>query len=337
MKSHNKQFAFCAFLLVTGLFFTGCELFKKSDQKGYGAASGSSDVLMSIDGVPVLTVAEYEQRLEMARKANPQIEMFLQIMPNAERELIFRGISMYQLMKAWADKEGITKTAEFKEQQKHMHEAMDMQLFMKYFDDAHPVRVDDSDIEKYYHDKKDVIPGLMLSVGGVETSYVRFDSKAKAQAFFDKVKEVRKEDTFKKVAQDAKQHVGNSVINEKSPFSDALKKSVLDLKKFPSVQLVKVSDDTYWVLFASGKSETKYHDLKSPQVQQGLRKMVEDERKSEQAEKVMSKLKQDLNVQENKTYFDEKEAKKRAEQTAASNNQQDMNEEDEESLATTKV
>lgn len=336
MKSSNKQLAFCAFLLISGLFFNGCEFFKKSDQNGSNSASGSGDVLMSIDGVPVLTVGEYEQRLEMARKANPQIEMFLQIMPNAERELIFRGISMYQLMKAWADKEGITKTTEFKEQQKHMHEAMDMQLFMKHFDDAHPTNVTDADIENYYHEKKDVIPGLMLSVGGVETSYVNFDSKAKAQAFFDKVKDVKKADTFKKVAEEYKNHVGNSVINEKSPFSEALKKSILDIKKFPSVHVVKVSDDKYWVVFASGKTEAKYHDLKSPQVQQGLRKMIEDERKSEQADKVMEQLKKDLNVVENKSYFDEKEAKKRAEQQAQSSNDEEEDNE-EQGLGTLKV
>lgn len=336
MKSHNKQLAFCAFLLIAGLFFNGCEFFKKSDQKGSGISSGSNDVLMSIDGVPVLSAQEYEQRLEMARKANPQIEMFLQIMPNAERELIFRGIAMYQLMKAWADKEGITKTDEFKEQQKHMHEAMDMQLFMKYFDDAHPVNVSDEDITKYYHEKKDVIPGLMQSAGGVETSYVRFDSKTKAQNFLDKVKDVRKVDTFKKIAEEHKHHVGSSVINEKSPFSDELKTSVLDIKKFPAVKIAKVSDDAYWVLFASGTSEAKYHDLKSPQVQQGLRKMVEDERKSAQAEKVMDKLKKDLNVVENTSYFDEKEAKKRAaQQVNASNDEQENNEEQD--LGTTKV
>ncbi|MBI2344725.1 hypothetical protein HYV10_01480 [Candidatus Dependentiae bacterium] len=335
MKSYNQQLALCGFLLISGLFFSGCEFFKKSDKKA-DTALGSGEVLMSIDGVPVLTADEYEQRLEMARKANPQIEMFLQIMPNAERELIFRGISMYQLMKAWADKEGISNTPEFKEQQKHMHEAMDMQLFMKHFDDAHPVQVSDGDIENYYHEKKDMVPGLMQSAGGVETLYVRFESKAKAQHFFDKVKDIKKMDTFKKVAEEHKNHVGQSVINEKSPFSEALKKSVLDLKKFPSIQMVKVSDDAYWVVFASGKTEAKYHDLKSPQVQQGLRKMIEDERKTEQAEKIMDQLKKDLNVVENKAYFDDKEAKKRAQQQAdVSANEQESNEEQD--LGTTKV
>lgn len=337
MKSHNKQLAFCGFLLISGLFFNGCEFFKKSNSKVNTTSTGSNAVLMSIDGVPVLTADEYEQRLEMARKANPQIEMFLQIMPNAERELIFRGISMYQLMKAWADKEGITNTSEFKEQQKHMHEAMDMQLFMKHFDDAHPVHVSDADIEKYYHEKKDVIPGLMQSAGGVETSYVRFDSKAKAQAFFDKVKDLKKIDSFKKHAEENKSHAAESVINEKSPFSEALKKSVLDIKKFPSVHVVKVSDDAYWVVFAAGKTEAKYHDLKSPQVQQGLRKMIEDERKSEQAEKIMDQLKKDLNVVENSAYFDEKEAKKRAEQQQANSLHEEQGNNEEQDLGAIKV
>ena len=51
----------------------------------------TSDVLMSIDGKPVLTVKEYEQQLDMARQANQQVDMILQMMPNAEKEYIFKG------------------------------------------------------------------------------------------------------------------------------------------------------------------------------------------------------------------------------------------------------
>lgn len=312
MKSLNKQLAICGFLLISGLFFVGCDWFKKSDSTTSSSSTATGDILMSIDGQPVLTVSEYEKQLDMAKAANPQVEMILQMMPNAEREFVFRGISTSKLMKAWADKEGVTKKADFKEQQKHLHEAMDLQLYMKAFDEAHPTKITDSDVEQFYHDKKDSIPGLAITQAGVDTSFVRFDSKAKAQAFFDKAKEVKKADEFKKMAEQSKEQASQSVINDKSPFSDALKKTVLDIKKFPSVHIVKVSDNAYWVVLATGKSEAKYHDLKSPQVQQGLRKMIEDERKGQLIEKEIEKLKKDLNVEENTSYFEQKEAKKRA-------------------------
>lgn len=328
MKSHNTQRAAYAFVLVSGLMLlAGCNWFKKSEQTS-GTSSASGDVLMTIDGAPALTVKEYEEQLDMARKANPQIEMFLQMMPNAEREFVFRGMATARLMKAWAHKQGIDQTEEFKKQQQHLHEAMDLQLYMKHFDEAHPITVSDSDVQKYYEEKKDTIPGLALSQGGVETSYVRFESKNKAQEFFEKVKEVKKADSFKKIAEDNKQQVGQSVINAKSPFGDAIKNTVLDLKKFPSVQVVKAGEDAYWVIFASGKTEAKYHDIKSPQVQQGLRKMIADERKEKQLEAMVEKLKSELNVVENSKYFDDKEAKKRAAaEGSASQESDDLDEE----------
>ncbi len=312
MKSLNKQLAICGFLLISGMFFVGCGWFKKSDSTSSSLVGATGDVLLTIDGQPALTVSEYEKQLDMARAANPQVDMILQMMPNAEREFVFRGISTSKLMKAWADKEGITKNTDFKEQQKHLHEAMDLQLYMKAFDEKNPIKITDSDVEQFYHEKKDSIPGLAIAQAGVDTSFVRFDSKAKAQAFFDKVKEVKKAEEFKKIAENNKDQAGHSVINDKSPFSDALKKTVLDIKKFPSVQIVKVSDNGYWVVLATGKSEAKYHDLKSPQVQQGLRKMIEDERKAQLIEREIEKLKKDLNVVENSSYFEQKEAKKRA-------------------------
>lgn len=337
MKSHNTQRAIYAFVLVSGLMLlAGCNWFKKSESKSETSAA-SGDVLMTIDGKPALTVQEYEEQLDMARKANPQIEMFLQMMPNAEREFVFRGMATARLMKAWAHKQGIDQTEEFKKQQQHLHEAMDLQLYMKHFDEAHPIAVTDSDVQNYYEEKKDTIPGLAISQGGVETSYVRFESKNKAQDFFDKVKEVKKADSFKKIAEEHKHQVGQSVINAKSPFGEAIKNSVLDMKKFPSVQIVKAGEDAYWVIFASGKTEAKYHDLKSPQVQQGLRKMIADERKEKQLEAMVEKLKAELNVVENNAYFEEKEAKKRAANENVAGQDSDESEEDDRGQTSLKV
>lgn len=315
MKSNNKQLVLCGVFLVSGMFFSGCKWFsslKKSVGISNSSIASSSDVLLSIDGKPALTVEEYEEQLDMARKANHQIEMFLQVMPNAEKEFVFRGMATARLMKAWAEKQGIDKSPDFQKQRKHLHDAMDLQLYMKHFDEAHPVSVSDADVTKYYEEKKDTIPGLAISVAGVDSSYVRFDSKDKAEKFFDKVKDVKKLDTFKSLAEEHKHQVGQSVINQQSPLADSIKNAVADLKKFPSVHLVKAGEGSYWVLFASSKSEAKYHDLKSPQVQQGLRKMIADERKEKQLESLVEQLKQEMNVVENDHYFANKEAQKRA-------------------------
>lgn len=313
--SHKHLFVtlFCASFGL--LLLSGCAWwpFNKNASQSTSSAGCSSDVLMSIDGKPALTVADYEEQLEMARKANPQIDMLLQMMPNAEKDFVFRGMLTAKLIKAWAEKEGVDQTEEFKKQRKQLHEAMDLQLYMKHFDDAHPIAVSDSDLTKYYEEKKDVIPALTLSPGGVDVTFVRFESKDKAEHFLAKVKEVKKVETFKTLAEEQKQHASNAMINQKSPFGEAIKAAVLAIHKFPSVHIIKAGDGAaYWVLFASGKSEAQYRDLSNPEIYQGLKKMLADERKEKQLEQLVEKLKTELNVVENSKYFEDKEQQKRA-------------------------
>lgn len=296
---------------IFGLFLiAGCDWFSKSEKKG---SCAGSDVLLEINGKPALTVQEYEDQLDMARKANAQIDMLLQMMPNAEKDIIFRGMTTAKLMQAWAEKNGVDKTDEFKKQRKQLHDAMDSQLYMKYFDEAHPVDVSDHDVAAYYEEKKDAIPALTITPGGTEISFVRFEDKAKADQFLTKVKEVKKAATFKTVATESKQTPGTAVISEKSPFAEAIKTAVLQIKKFPSVHLIKVGDGAYWVVLATGKNETVYRKLQDPEVHQGLKKMLADERKGQQLESIIEKLKSDLNVVEHHEYFEDKMQQKQQE------------------------
>jgi hypothetical protein len=305
--SHNLRTYSVAFVIF-GLFtLAGCAWFSNSDKV---ASCNSSDVLLEIDGKPALTVQEYEDQLEMARKSNAQIDMLLQMMPNAEKDIIFRGMTTAKLMQAWAQKEGVDATPEFKKQQKQLHEAMDSQLYMKHFDDAHPVQVSDSDVSNYYESKKDVIPALTLTPGGTEITFVRFENKNKAESFLTKVKDVKKVAAFKTFATDIKQNANEAVINPTSPFAESIKNAVLDIKKLPSVHLVKADENSYWVILATGKSQAKYRDLKTPEIYQGLKKMLTDERKGQQLEVVIDDLKQKLNVVEHTKYFENKAAQK---------------------------
>ncbi len=304
MKSFNTFRTYSIVISCLGLFLlAGCDWFSTSNKSG--SCSGS-DVLLEINGKPALTVQEYEEQLEMARKANAQIDMLLQMMPNAEKDIIFRGMTTAKLMQAWAEKNGVDTSEEFKKHRKQLHDAMDSQLYMKYFDDAHPVHVSDADLAKYYEEKKDMIPALMQTPGGVDISFVRFENKNKAEQFLIKVKDVKKAAAFKAMATESKQTPGTAVINAKAPFAEAIKNAVLEIKKFPSVHMIKAGDDAYWIILATGKSETVYRDLKNPEIEQGLKKMLADERKAQQVESIIEQLKSELNVVEHSKYFEDK-------------------------------
>ncbi len=318
MKSFNTFRTYSLVFFILGLFFiAGCDWFSKSDKV---PSYAGSNVLLEIKGKPALTVQEYEEQLDMARKANAQIDMLIQMMPNAEKDIIFRGMTTAKLMQAWAQEKGIDKSEEFQKQRKQLHEAMDSQLYMKHFDEAHPVEVSDSDVAKYYEEKKDVIPALTITPGGVDVSFVRFEDKNKAEQFLTKVKDVKKAAAFKTMAEESKQTPGTAVMNEKAPFADAIKNAVLEIKKFPMIKMIKVGDGAYWVVLATGKSETVYRDLKTPEIHQGLKKMLADERKGQQIESVLESLKTELHVVEHPEYFENKMQQK----------QQGMQEESEE-------
>jgi hypothetical protein len=325
MKFFNKSL----FLSVSGVvFLAGCAWwpFNKTDK---ASSSASNDqALLIIDGKPVLTVQDYEDKLEMARQSNPQVEMFLSMMPNAEKDLVFRGIATAELMKAWALKNGLDQTSEFKKQRQQLHEAVDSQLYMKAFDDAHPVQISDSELKAFYEEKKEVIPALMLAPAGINVTFVTFDNKAKAEAFLAKVKDVRKESAFKALADETKYHVNNAVINQNSQMSDEVKGAVLAITKFPSVHMMKADQGNYLVVLATGKTQAQYRDLSNPEIKAGLTQMLTAERKNAQIEALISKLKDELHVIENTGYFDEKEAAKRgatqqdqSEQEVQDNNQ----------------
>ncbi|OGB86548.1 hypothetical protein A3J41_02315 [candidate division TM6 bacterium RIFCSPHIGHO2_12_FULL_38_8] len=308
MDSFNIRTYSVAFLIFGLLFLAGCAWFSSSD--GKLGSRGSSSVLLEINGKSALSVQEYEEQLDMARKANAQIDMLLQMMPNAEKDILFRGMVTAKLMQAWAEHKGVDKAAEFKKQRQQLHDAMDSQLYMKYFDDAHPVEVSDTDVANYYYAKKDIIPALTLTPGGVEVTFVRFEGKNKAENFLAKAKDVKKAATFKNLASESKQTASDAIINKTSPFADVVKTAILEIKKFPSVHLIKAGENAYWVVLAAGKSETKYRDLSTPEIQQGLKKMLMDERKGQQLEAEIEKLKQQLNVVEHTKYFEDKAQQK---------------------------
>ncbi len=304
MKSTQKMF----FSVLSLMFLAGCAWWPFSKSKSEGSKSTKSDqVLLMIDGEPVITQEKYEKILKLACENNPQLRMIIDMMPNAEKDLIFKGIVTAELIKAWAKKQGIDQTEEFKEQRKQIIDSIEAQLYMKAFDDAHPVQISDSDIAKFYEEKKDMIPALTLTPGGVDVTFVKFENKAKADAFYEKVKEVKKATTFKAKAEESALHVSDSVINEQSQVDPVVKQGILDIKKYPTVQIIK-SDDGYWVLLATAKTGKVYRDLNSPEIHDGLQRMLMEERKNVQLEALINQLKDELKISENTAYFDTKQA-----------------------------
>jgi len=317
-EASTRVYILCL-MLVT---LCGCWPFGKGDNNSADYSSTSSatslsdDVLMTVDGNVVLTVAEYEELVDMIRQTNQQFAMMIEMMPDAEKDFVFKGISASKLMKAWAEKNGVDKTEEFLREQKQAHDSIDLQLYMKYYDEAHPVHIGEKEIKKFYEEKRDSIPQLVVSPGGVDCDYVRFDKELEARDFYNAVKG-KSADLFAQEAESRYAKVQEALINKASQHSQVVKKFAERVKKTPYVEVVKVADNSYWVIRANSKEKAEYRPLESPGIKEGLRKMMINEKKEAELDSNMEALKQEMNVVENHGYFEKKALRKQQEREEA--------------------
>lgn len=321
-------------LLIVGslLMLTGCFGEKEKSAKiesdcGCQSDSEKGDVLLSIDGKPVLYAEDFEDQKAMAQQSNQQLSMILQMMPDAEYSMLFKSIEAGHLMKEWVVREGIDQNPDLVKQRRQYHEAIDLQLYMKYYEDAHPIEATDGEVEDYYKAKRDQIPGLIASPAGVDVVYAVFNTKNKAEDFASKVKD-GSDKHFKSAAKDAEVNLEAMVISNDSAVNETLKNSVMAATKFPSKEVVKIDDNSYWVVGMLKKKDAEYRSLDVTEIKQGITKMCKDEKREAELTKQVEKLHQKYNVVENKDYFENKKqnhakALNKAEQIVMQAQQQD--------------
>ncbi|NBV40539.1 peptidyl-prolyl cis-trans isomerase [bacterium] len=299
---HIQKQSSLLFLCATLAFLPACwGDSNNAHNSSSDAKDNSTQVLFSIDGNPVLTVDEYNEQLELAIESAPQLQVVLQMQPDAEYQYLFKTMKMAKLMKHWAQNTGIDQQADFKKEQQRLHELVDLQLFMKAYDDAHPVKVSDSELKEFYNSQKETLPGLMISQGGVKVEAVKCESEKEADAFLKALQNNHL--NMKKTAEAKDQEVSEFVINESSFHSKPLKDFVADVKKYPTTKIVH-ADDVWWVAKAVEKTDAQYQDFE--QIKEGLARLVEQRKKEEQIEKAIDELSAQFNAQENKEFFENK-------------------------------
>ena len=301
-KAGFKGLFFCSMLFA----LSGCWPFSDKKNETDNGSSGSSldeNVLIKVDGNVVLTVEEYESMLKTIVASNEQVAIIIDNMPNAEKEYIFNNIVINKLMKAWLTKNGFDKSEEFIQEQKQAYESIDAQLAWKYYDKTHLVNVSDKEVQEFYSENKASMPTLVISPGGVLSHFARFENKEDAEAFYAVVKTVSKE-KFKKEAEARYVKIQEAVINPSSQHSQSVKEFAKRVKKTPHVEIVKVSDNSYWVVQALEKEEAEYRPLNS--VKESLIDMIAKNKKEQALDQNMAELKKEMNVLENHDYFAKK-------------------------------
>lgn len=299
-------------ILLAGslLFLAGCIGDKKESksidkvQEAY-LPTNRGELLLSIDGKPVLYVKDFEEQKAMAIQTEPRLQMILQMVPDAEYTMIFKSLEAAHVVKEWVHRQGLDKTDEFKKSLHDIQEAFLIQMCMKAYQDAHPLTVTEKEAKEYYESHKDRIQGLTISPEGIDVVCVKFDKKEEAERFVHKAKDGSKKHC-EAAAKELQVTISPMVISEESYADEVIKNAALAATKFPSKELVKMNDGSYMVLGITGKKPAEYHSFDLPEVKKGITDMCMNEKRETTQLADIAKLKEEYNVVEDKTYFEKK-------------------------------
>lgn len=310
-KKHIFNLSLLSVLLVS---LSGC--FGGGEKKGIEAEiyNDGSEVLISIDGKPKMTVKSFEKFLETISEGNDQLKMMLQIMPDA-KEQVFKGKKQALIFSEYADREGIKNTQEYKKKKAQLLENVDMQLNGEFFVKNHKADVSDEDVKKFYDENKDKDPRLLKTPAGVKVEAVSFSSKEKAEEFKNKATG----STFEKVVKEEKlkdKKLGqDGLVTEQSwALADNVRKDILKAK--PKT-IILVKDGSEWlVINIKSKTEVAHHPFDV--VKEGLKQLVQQQKTQDIVENKTKEYADKYGVKEHTKYFDDIKKKQEEEAKNAS-------------------
>lgn len=291
MQSAYGKFAL-ALLLVPMVFLPGCGWLDCLRGKKESAEGGKAVVTMS--GDVVITTKSFEAEFEQLLAENPHLQSVLAMMPDAKKNFLM-GMVNQQVVDKWVSANKIDQKEEYTKELDRMMRQVKRMLNTKYFGLEHPVQVGETEVTEFYNKNKETMPDLIVSRGGVKASGVSFEKEAEAKAFVAKVRELKDISKAASALHVTKNLRDFKLVNSQSLGMDAaLREKIVNLEKVPCVELVKVSDKSFWVVSATAKEESQYRPLE--QVKAGLEQYVAKEKRMEMFDKEISKLKADYNV-----------------------------------------
>jgi len=281
------------------------EVVKKGAAKDVVGASGvkivkvtgpQDKVLVTMAGMPVITLSSFEVEFDQFVESNPQLKQLAPLIPTLKADILKELISMMVMGEVIA-KDKIDQTAEYQKDMDMLLTQIKRALNRKYFGQKIKVAISDSEIRKFYEENKDSIPGLMVSPGGVRAVGIKFDNEPAANTFFEVVKGNSAQ--FDALAQ--KDGLGEKIqdfklVNDQSLGLNAKVRSKISaLNRFPSVEMVKVSGNEFWVVSATEKEEKQYRAF--DEVKDFLRSDLEREKEMKVIEEAVEARKKDLGIE----------------------------------------
>jgi hypothetical protein len=268
---------------------TGASATGKTDT---AACAMDGNVLVSMDGKPLVTTDDLEQNYRQVLEERPDLAKLEGVVKESLKQGLFRQAVVDEYVK----RNNIQNGAAYQKDRDIMAETCRKILNVKYFKEAHPAKVHESEIKEYYESNKDTFPDLIIERGGVETMALAFDKEGDAKTFLIKAKAAPKD--FEKLAKESghkDKFRDFKFVNARSPEVDpAIKNAILETKSFPEVKLVHACN-MYWVVNVLSKKESKYRPF-DEQVKEGLRQYMIQDREAKVMDEEMAKLKEEYKI-----------------------------------------
>jgi len=304
MKNFSSHMS-CALLMCSMVFLPSCDWKSKlglsNGTSSSVAANDNTQVIATIDGKPLMTAGEFEKQFKNFIEKHPYGAMFAQ-MEGVDRK-IFDGLLGQKVMTRWVEEQGIDKTPEYKE---YLDQLVQM-LNARFFQMKHPVTVTDAEIKAFYDQNKENMPEAVLSRGGVNASGVQFAKEADAKAFLEKAKGKGSLDKVAKEANLNDKFRDFKLVNAASLAVDAgLRDKIVAVKKFPTLEVFKASDNSFWVILVTGKEDQKYRGYE--ELKAAIEQRLSAQKQEQAMEKAMEQLKKDYKVEVVEEYFTKKNA-----------------------------
>ncbi len=319
MKTYARTLHVAAFSLL--LLLSGCACLKKDGESTSPiGASATEEVLVSMNGKPVLTLKEFQQFINDAISADQQMQMMAQFMPDFEEQVFDRAKVRELVINEWAKRTNAAAKEEYRKQREQAEKALTMMLNQQAFLRDHAVQVSDSEAQKYYDENKDKDQSLLQSPEGIAAKGLSFSSLQDAQSFLSKVQELNND--IEKAAKEVKKDVEDlGVVNKNSFVEKSVKAKILEAKKFPAVlPVIKANDKEFWIVKVQSRETAKYRPFE--QAKEGIKETLKARKTEETVEKQLAQYQKDYNIVVNKTYFERKKKEREEQQAKAEQAQQ---------------
>jgi hypothetical protein len=265
-RVHMKKNVFLSISLLTvGLvLLQGCAWFGGSCPSDVSVAK-SGESVVKIGGKTVVTTDDFRDFLEAEKEKNPFIEQLLPKLPEDQQRMFYNQIAELQanaaLLKKYADDQGWTATAEYRDMARRMHEQVEQQMVIVEFQKKlmSEFSPSDKDVIAYYEQNGATNPYLqnapyVKKQGGVQAVAVKAKDEAQAKALVVSAKNRG----LKKAAAEVGAKVEDlGIVNQQSTQPDRMVIAKLLSTKEPGVDMVK-SDTSWWVYESLGKKESEY-------------------------------------------------------------------------------